>query len=580
MTLREGVGANRTATASGLASVALALLLATENDGIGAFAAWLASLSFGVAATRGRHGVAPIERADRVLLTLATILGLLFRVWRVVEIPNGLWIDELATAANAARLKEGPFRPFGTTALFADGPEWVHTTNLYLYACLTVLQPLGFSQGAIKLLSVLPGVAAVPALFLFARRVVPRVGAFAAAALLAVSPWHVTVSRWGWDQVLVTTLAIAAFAFLHDGMERDSSRASYVAGIVVGAAQFAYLAARLLALGAAFALAVRLLARRERPPRSAALLFAAGLLQASLPLVVLSLQEPSRLHVRAQEISIVPALRHGDLAPLAENLRAYAPMLHVAGDRNPRQNLPGEPMLSPVTGLLFLAGLFVALTRPTQPASLIALTWLGTGLLGGVLSGPQSAPNSYRVGLVEPACMILAGIAVAWMCGPPWRSREGTLARLAWPVTATAVVLSTVLTFISYFASRPASRECWQGLEDGAQTEILRRAVEAGLESGNDVALDARLRTPTAVLMFGDVLPVRWPDRRVAFVDRVPSPRRSLVFVTTPATWDALPQEWASLPAVAVSDPYLGPFAVAVTADPGLAARIRAVTGS
>jgi hypothetical protein len=39
-----------------------------------------------------------------------------------------------------------------------------------------------------------------------------------------------------------------------------------------------------------------------------------------------------------------------------------------------------------------------------------------------------------------------------------------------------------------------------------------------------------------------------------------------------------LPREWAGLPAAGISDPYLGPFSVAVTADPALAARIRAVT--
>lgn len=578
MTRRERFGAGRLGLASVLGSVALVLLLAAGRDGVWTFGAWLASLLLGLAAARSGRGTVPLARGEWGLLALATFLGLCFRAWRIEEIPNGLWIDELAAAANAARLTHAPFLPFGTTPLFSDGPDWVHTANLYLYACLSVLRPLGFSQTAIKLISVLPGVAAVPALFLLARRFLPPAGAFAASALLAASPWHVTVSRWGWDQVLVTALAIVAFARLHDGVERDSPRSLYAAGIVVGAAQFAYLSARLLAVGATAALAVRLVTGRGRRPRMAALLFAAGLLQASLPLVVLSEREPSRLHVRAQEISIVPQLLRGDVAPLAENLRAYALMFHVAGDRNPRQNIPGEPMLSPATGLLFLAGLAIALTRAGRPGMAEALAWLGAGLLGGLLSGPQSAPNSYRVGLVEPACMLLAGVAVAWISGPPWRSRGRDLARLAWPVTSAAVALSAVLTFLSYFVVRPASRECWQGLEDGAQTEILRRAAEAGLEHQAEIAVDTRLRSPTAGLLFGDVLPLRWPERRVGFVEAPPRLERSVVFLTTRSGWDELPAQWASLAAVGLSDPYLGPFAVAVTTDPALAARVRAVT--
>jgi hypothetical protein len=578
VTLPGRLRATRLAAASGLASAALALLLAAGRDGAWALAAWLASLLLGLVAARAKPRAEPLVRCDWALLAVATALGLGFRLWRIVEIPNGLWIDELATAANAARLRHLPFQPFGTTPLFADGPEWVHTTNLYLYACLSVLQPLGFSQPAIKLISVLPGVAAVPALFLLARRLLPRAGAFAAAALLAASPWHVTVSRWGWDQVLVTTLAIVAFSRLHEGMEGGSPRSAYAAGIVVGVAQFAYLAARLLAVGAALGLLARLVTPRERRPRLAALLFAAGLVQAALPLAVLSARQPSRLHVRAQEISIVPGLLRGDLAPLAENLHAYALMFNVSGDRNPRQNIPGEPMLSPATGLLFLAGLAIALARAGTPGFPLVLAWLGAGLLGGLLSGPLSAPNSYRVGLVEPACMLLAGATVAWISGPPWRPRAGRLGRLAWPVAVAAVALSAALTFLSYFVVRPASRECWQGLEDGARTETLRRAAEVGLEHGADVLLDGRLRSPTSDLMFGDVLPARWPGRRVGIVEGVPEPGRAVVFLTTPATWDGLPREWAGLPAAGISDPYLGPFSVAVTADPALAARIRAVT--
>jgi hypothetical protein len=84
-------------------------------------------------------------------------------------------------------------------------------------------------------------------------------------------------------------------------------------------------------------------------------------------------------------------------------------MFHVTGDNNARHNLPGEPMLDPVTGALFLLGLGYGFYRWKDHRRGLLLLWLMFALLGGVLSLVGEAPQGYRTLGVVPAVTIVAG---------------------------------------------------------------------------------------------------------------------------------------------------------------------------
>jgi hypothetical protein len=558
--------------ASAAGSAATAGLLLAGRDGWLAFVAWSVSLGLALVAVRPLRTGPRLERADWPALGTTVALAAVFRLWHVLTIPNGLWIDELATAVNAARLAHAPFAPFGSTPLFADGPHWVHTANLYLYACLTVLKPTGFSQFGVKLLSVLPGIAAPPLLYLLARRFLPRPAALAAAGLLAVSSWHVAASRRGWDEVLLTTLAIAVFAKLHDYDVQRSGRAAYTAGVLLGIAQFTYLASRLTALAACAFVGLRFLAGDRRQRFRGASLFAVGILQAVLPLAVVSVRHPLLLDVRASELSVLPSLRSGHLQPLFDNIKAYALMFNAHGDPNARHDLPGKPMFNPVVGALFLAGLFLAVLHPRRRESLLCLCWLGFGLLGGVLSVSEGTPNSYRVGQVEPACLLLCALALGFAMARLDKLPSRRL-RIRWWLAVAPVVVSAMLTSVDYFVVRPSSRQCWDGLEDGAYTEILRRAAERLRAGRGALVLDPLLRSPSARLMFDGLLPAQ-PGRPVArwvSVDTLHGrDLRDAVALVPVSGWERLDPALRELPATGLVDPFGRTFAVAVSTNRAL----------
>jgi hypothetical protein len=557
---------------SAVLSLTAALLVASGNLGLLPFAVWLVALGLTVALAHQRGGQR-LERRDLLALAAIIAVAAFFRLWRINEVPSGPWVDELAAAANAVTLwARHPFTPFGSTPLFAIGPEWVRTTNLYLYLCQGVLWLTGFSQLGVKLLSILPGIAAPPLVYLFARGFLPRSAAFLAGALLAVSHWHVVDSRWGWDEVLVTALTVAIFAALLNGVRREHPPALLIAGLLAGLAQYAYAAARVAALAALLFLVLEFAFVRRRVALAGVGLFLLGFAQAVLPMAVYWAEQPSTFAVREREVSIVPDILAGDLRPLAHNVRAYALMFLVRGDRNPRQNLPGAPMLDPATGALFAIGLVAAAAGWRRAESRAVLLWLAIGILGGLLTAPDTAPNSYRVGLLAPACVVLAGMGWAGIV----RFARARLPGLApvWPVAAAVVIaLAGTVTYLDYFVTRPASRECWLAVEEGAYCEILRKNAVRVLDRGGQVFLDRHLRWITTALQFDTLLrrarpeaPVRWVDAAAVQPESV---QRAVLFVPR-GRFSALPAGLAALPARGLSTPFGDEPFVAVSGDPAL----------
>ncbi|HEV8631687.1 MAG TPA: hypothetical protein VGV61_15325, partial [Thermoanaerobaculia bacterium] len=87
-------------------------------------------------------------------------LAVAFRCWRLASVPPGLYIDELLTARNAFAWRLDPHASWlGTRPLLQPG--WVETSNLYLAFASAVLRLGGDGLLGVRLISVLPSLAAV-----------------------------------------------------------------------------------------------------------------------------------------------------------------------------------------------------------------------------------------------------------------------------------------------------------------------------------------------------------------------------------------------------------------------------------
>lgn len=425
---------------------------------------WIASLALLVAGSSlvGALGPAAGERARPrpqprrlLLLELLGVAGLLalaafLRIYRLQEMPPGIFVDETNAALDALHILEGR----------ADSPfttGWFETPTLYAFYLVGLFKLLGASFLALKAASLLPAILTVAALYPLARLLFGIPTAFAATFLLAISRWHITMSRWGWNEVAPLLFMILALFFLLRAA-RDRRASDYaLGGLFLGLGHYTYLASRLVALAIALYLLYRLLFERgfaRRTWRGLALFLVVYLATVG-PLLVTYARNPFTFTNRSQQVSILVDMqayysqqrapapkvvgqamralglpKEISLLPLQESALRHAEMFLAFGDRNPRHNLPGAPMLDPVTGSLLILALGFALFQVFRPNArrsgddddgapgasgghryALLLLWLLVPLLGGILTRLEEAPQAYRTLPVVGAAALLAGDA-------------------------------------------------------------------------------------------------------------------------------------------------------------------------
>ena len=93
-------------------------------------------------------------------------------------------------------------------------------------------------------------------------------------------------------------------------------------------------------------------------------------------------------------------------------------MFNNEGDRNGRHNLPGEPMLDPVTGAFFVLGLVLAISRFRRPPEMLFVAVFLVGLAAAILSVDFEAPQAQRaIGAAVAVFFFAADIvfAIRWL---------------------------------------------------------------------------------------------------------------------------------------------------------------------
>lgn len=148
----------------------------------------------------------------RGIVLALSALALLLRAYRLGA--QSLWFDEAYTAAIAGM-------PLGNAlrALIADG---VHPPLFYLLESLVMR--VGRDEIWLRLPSVLAGVPAVPLLYVLVQKWAGRRAGLLAAALMALSPFHLWYSQDARMYALLGTLSILSMIFYDRLLERPDAR--------------------------------------------------------------------------------------------------------------------------------------------------------------------------------------------------------------------------------------------------------------------------------------------------------------------------------------------------------------------
>src|SRR5512139_2088419 len=331
------------------------------------------------------------------------LMAALLRLVALPGVPPGLQHDEVFHGHDAVTVLLG-YRPLYFTSNAGNEP-------LFIYLMSLTVGLFGHNAWGIRLAAVICGLLTVLFTYLWIRRAHNDRTALIAAALMAVSFWPIFLSRVGLRAASVPLMAALSAWLLFEALQRQQQRWFVVVGVALGAALYTYPAARMLpVVYVLFFTFYSLLTRKLNRPLLITLVTA---LIVVMPLVYTIATLPEA-DVRLQQLSRpLQELRHGNLEPVLRYTLATLGMFNLAGDPIARYNLPGRPVFDVITGLLFLAGLLIALRHWREPRNLFALLWLPIGLLPSMLS--DSAPSFLRASASLPVAFLFPALAVDWL---------------------------------------------------------------------------------------------------------------------------------------------------------------------
>ncbi|MGQ9552501.1 MAG: glycosyltransferase family 39 protein [Anaerolineae bacterium] len=394
------------------------------------------------------------------VLTVAAAL----RLVSLTSVPPGLQHDEVFAVVFA----EGVFG--GNWPIFFDmngGNE-----PLFLYLVTFAIAAFGHNVLALRLPAVAGGLLGVAATWWMLRRLFDTRTALLATLLMAVSLWHVLDSRVSLRAIWLPLALTLSYGFLWRWLDGQRLRSLVLGGILLGASLYTYTSAVLgLVTVAIFAIWLAAVSRQ----RWAALGLAGAVLLAALigaPLAVHVASVPAA-NVRLRDLSAeLQALRAGNPLPVLQNALKVAGMFAFVGDPEWRYNVAGRPVFSLPIGLLFYVGLFVVVSRCSQPRYAFLATWLVTNLGASAVTG--SAPASLRAVGAAPAAYAIAAIGVVWIfesvrrfwnmsaAGASFLVARSSGSRYAWllgVVLAAILFLEAADSIRSYFVIWSANEE-------------------------------------------------------------------------------------------------------------------------
>ena len=438
-----------------------------------------------MATTKNRRS-SPLGNIRLAILAICLCLAIAAfasRLYRLSEIPPGLFLDEGAHGVDALQVLEGTHTPF-----FPDNSG---REGLIVYAVALAHAILGTSILSIRLPTALASAGAVLTLFyagytLFSvdertKSFRPWRGIFIggiSAALLAVSLNHLVLGRLAVRANFLILLLPLSFALLWKGWRERRWLTIALSGLCAGILQYTYTPARLhpfllLLFGISLLLPPdgKIVPKtRDALFRSVPFLAAFALLVA--PLCAYFVAHPDQMTERIGHLSIF-ALEN-PWTRLLTNAWDHLLVFGFRGDPNWAHTYDSIPMLNPWEAFLFWAGLGFALWRwRTDITARLLVMWLGVMLIPAFLSYDVPRHTLRMIG-AAPAVYLLLGFGL-WEFLQVMKRGIPRLALPAIFLLSALILLQGLFSYSTYFqkyASFALEQEDFHGQWSEAALEL------------------------------------------------------------------------------------------------------------
>lgn len=409
--------------------------------------------------------------------------------------PVGFFCDEASVGYDALSLLETGRDQYGRLLpLFARSfGDWDEA--FYRYLSIPWVALFGPTIAATRATAALFGVATVVAIFMLARGWFGTRAALLAAAMLAISPWHVQFSRVAFRAILLPLFFVLGLYFWTQAKER--SRLLLASAACFALALWTYSPARLVVpvFGVLLLALSGFARRREALPWALAGVALFGTALVGLGLFWITPEGMARAQVSLQ----------GGAANFFSNYASYFGLrfLFLEGDPNPRHGIEGWGTVHSFEALSLIAGAVVlGLRRKTE--HLLLAAWLMLAPIPAALTEPSHA---LRAILMAPALAVVSGLGLEALA---LRLRAGLVRHLGIGLAAGVAVGSTASFSRAYFRDYPAySAMAWQA---GFEQLI----DELGQDSRPCRVLSNRLGQPHIfALFFGRIPPEHYQARPI-----------------------------------------------------------------
>jgi 4-amino-4-deoxy-L-arabinose transferase-like glycosyltransferase len=375
------------------------------------------------------------------IIILALISAVLI-FYRFTEIPKYLAFDEVEFAKLALSLNNKPYIPYSQ---LATG----HST-LYFYIILTSLKTFGISAFALRFPAAIFGILSILMFYLIIKglknyeiriknyNVLP----FLLAIILLMSRWFFNFARFSFEATFLLFLELASIyfltlanakvknflrlgipRFLRGGFPLEQknlllsiSSNSYliISGLFAGLAFNSYTPGRIFFLLPLFFLILRTLKTFK--------LYKLSLLYFLIPFIIIITPLTSYLITdkdnridklffwKNHEMTV-----NQKISGTIQNISTISQMFIIKGDVNGMNNYPGKAALNPILGILFLAGLIIALKKYKDINNQLFLFYFALSIFPSLAIYPWENPSMLRTYTVIPAVIYFIGQGIIFI---------------------------------------------------------------------------------------------------------------------------------------------------------------------
>ena len=358
-----------------------------------------------------------------MIFFLILLLGIFARSWEFASL-TPLNQDEASSAVDAYYVLHYGIDRNGISYPIQFIMWGSGQSSLHEYILIPFIIGFGLTPLATRLPMLIAGILAMPLMYLAARRIAGQRYALIAMFLLAISPWHIMMTRWSLNDNLLPVIFIAGFLCV---LKSTHDNHWFMAGCVFFAICFYAYGTAYAAIPIFLLISTPLLLSTKRVSVKTTMLGFGILAFLSIPILLffsMNFLGLASIHLGPFTIPRFPVQpRYESLSVLFDenrlqlityNLLVMLKVLIVQTDGLIWNSLPSYGYFYKITFPLELVGLWVLMTwkhKTSHPERLMVLAWI----LGALMIGLQIEVNINRINLIFMPLILCTAILLEWL---------------------------------------------------------------------------------------------------------------------------------------------------------------------